>query len=68
MNVLPSGTSYLVIKIIVLDPGGILVPNTSDSRTISFANEFSYTALVGPLTRCLYYIYAPVVGSMTTLV
>ena len=39
---------------------------TKAIRPISFADEFSQMALVGPLTRCLYYSDAPVVGSMTT--
>ena len=50
----------------VFVPDGILVPTPCASRTISFANGFSQTALVGPLIRCLYYSDAPVVGSMTT--
>ena len=45
----------------------IQVPTPCDSRTISFANEFFLMDFVGPLVRCLYYIYVTVVGSMTTL-
>ena len=50
----------------VFVPDGILVPTTFASQPISFANEFSQIALVGPLTRCLYSSDAPVVGSMKT--
>ena len=45
-------------------PDDILVPTTCASQPISFANEFSQMALVGPLTICLYSSDAPVVGSM----
>ena len=48
----------------VFVPDGILVPTPWDGRHISFANEFSLMALVGPLIRCLYSSDAPVVGSM----
>ena len=54
------------MKKMVFVPYGILVTTPCDSRTISFANEFSQMAFVGPLTICLYYSDAPVVGSMTT--
>ena len=62
--VLPAGTFSLGIKKMLFVPDGILVPNTCVSRTIPFANEFSQITLVGPLIRCLYYSYAPVIGSM----
>ena len=45
----------------------ILVPTPCASRPISFANEFYHMALVGPLTRCIYSIDAPVFGSMKNL-
>ena len=49
-------------------PDGILDPTPCASHLISFANEFPQMDLVGPLIICLYYSYAPVVGSMTTFV
>ena len=51
----------------VFVPAGILVPTPCASRPISFANEFSQMALVGPLIICLYSSDAPVVGSMKNL-
>ena len=53
------------MKKMVIVPDGILVPTPCASRPISFANDFFQMALVGPLIRCLYYMDAPVVGSIT---
>ena len=46
---------------------GIIVPNPCYIWSVSFENEFSHMDIVGPLIRCLYFKYATVVGSMTTL-
>ena len=62
---LPSGTLSLGMKKMVFVPDVILVPTPCASWPISFANEFSQMAIVGPLTRCLYSSDAPVVESMT---
>ena len=55
------------MKKMLFFPDGILVPTTCDIRKISFANEFSQIDLVRTLIICLYYIDAPVVGSMATV-
>ena len=67
MTVLPAGTFPFGINNIVLVPDGILVPNTCDSRAISFANEFDQIYIVGILIRFLYSRDDPAVGSTTTL-
>ena len=67
VTVLPAVIFSLGTKKIVFVPDDILVTNSYASRHISFANEFTQMAPVGPLIRCLYYRDAPVVRSTTTL-
>ena len=53
VTVLPAGDLSLGMKKVVFVPDGILVPTPCGSWPISFANEFSQMALVGPLSICL---------------